>query len=310
MTPADAILALVAAGEGAVQVKAATHWLEHHFSTYVSAKGVDNPGARRARDPRGGSGRCEPGELRRRNERELDLVARLRATEHLNGPAAGIFGAKSSANAFSQSLALLALVAAEARRWRPDSVRPIWRVASVQTAVGVLPHNPLRQAGPEDLLRSRHELNGAGDHGDRRSRRAFPHQARSLSSASHRRPTGPSAITAYRAMVNGVTWTRLAKSSRHWSRCERSTTKASSVTQSRRSKLSRTSSTAAQRRRASARRVRLQRCPQSLRDAPGGPGGRRSGAAHKAAQAFCRGVQFQLWCRLTRLRRAVAPVPI
>ena len=42
-----------------------------------------------------------------------NLVARLRLIEHLRGGSAGVFGAKASANAFSQSLALLALVAVE-----------------------------------------------------------------------------------------------------------------------------------------------------------------------------------------------------
>lgn len=106
---ADAILALVAAGEGASQVKAATHWLEHHFSSYVSAKGVDSPGAlglvmlaavAAGADPAHFGGRATSN----------DLVARLRAIERLDGAAAGVFGPTSSVNAFGQSLALLALV--------------------------------------------------------------------------------------------------------------------------------------------------------------------------------------------------------
>jgi len=108
---ADAILALVAAGEGAVQVKAATHWLEHHFSAYVSSKGVDNPGALGLVILAAVAAGANPASFGGETSAN-DLVARLRATEHLDSPAAGIFGAKSSANAFSQSLALLALVAA------------------------------------------------------------------------------------------------------------------------------------------------------------------------------------------------------
>ncbi len=106
---ANAILALVAAGDGSAQVKAATHWLEHDFSSYVSAKGVDNPSAlglvilaavAAGADPTRFGGEAKAN----------DLVARLLATERLDGVSAGVFGTASSANAFSQSLALLALV--------------------------------------------------------------------------------------------------------------------------------------------------------------------------------------------------------
>ena len=106
---ADAILALVAAGEGASQVKAATHWLEDHFSSYVSAKGVDNPGALGLVTLAAVAAGADPAHFGGQASSN-DLVARLRATEHLNGVSAGVFGATRSANAFSQSLALLALV--------------------------------------------------------------------------------------------------------------------------------------------------------------------------------------------------------
>ncbi len=107
---ADAILALVAAGDGSVQVKDATQWLEHNFSSYVSAKGVDSPGAlglvvlaavAAGADPTRFGGEASAN----------DLVARLVATEHMDGASAGLFGTTSSQNAFTQSLALLALVA-------------------------------------------------------------------------------------------------------------------------------------------------------------------------------------------------------
>lgn len=106
---ADAIMALVAAGEGSNQVAAATHWLEHHFSSYVSPNGIDSPGAlglvilaavAAGADPTRFGGEASAN----------DLVARLGATERLDGVSAGVFGTTSSGNAFSQSLALLALV--------------------------------------------------------------------------------------------------------------------------------------------------------------------------------------------------------
>ena len=107
---ANAILALVAAGYGADQVSTATNWLEHHFASYVSTAGVDNPGrlanvilaavaAGANPDRFGGSSKSN------------NLVARLEATEHLTGASAGAFGSGSSANAFFQALSLLALVA-------------------------------------------------------------------------------------------------------------------------------------------------------------------------------------------------------
>jgi hypothetical protein len=112
---AAAILALVAAGEGANQVTAAVHWLERHFGPYVAVAGVDDPGrlglvilaavAAGARPAAFGGHRAAN-----------DLVARLTATERLRGRSAGRFHAGVSSNAFSQSYALLALVAVKAPR--------------------------------------------------------------------------------------------------------------------------------------------------------------------------------------------------
>ena len=106
---ADAILALVAARDGAKQVKAATYWLEQHFESYVSAKGVDNPGALGLVVLAAVAADADPARFGGEASSN-DLVARLQATEQLKGASAGVFGATSSANAFSQSLALLALI--------------------------------------------------------------------------------------------------------------------------------------------------------------------------------------------------------
>jgi hypothetical protein len=109
---ADAILALVAAGDGSAQVKAATQWLEHNFSSYVAVKGVDSPGALGLvvlAAVAAGADATRFGGQKGGN----DLIARLMATEQMHGPSAGVFGKTSSANAFSQSLAVLALVAAK-----------------------------------------------------------------------------------------------------------------------------------------------------------------------------------------------------
>ncbi len=106
---ADAILALVAAGDGAKQVKAATDWLEQHFGSYVSAKGVDNPGTLGLVVLSAVAAGADPARFGHEASSN-DLVARLEAIEQLKGASAGVFGATSSANAFSQSLAVLALV--------------------------------------------------------------------------------------------------------------------------------------------------------------------------------------------------------
>jgi hypothetical protein len=110
---ADAILALVAAGEDSLQVRTATHWLEHNFSSYVSAKGVDNPGALGLVTLAAVAADADPAHFGGRAGAN-DLVKRLEATEHLVGRDAGVFGAKKSANAFNQALALLGLVAVHA----------------------------------------------------------------------------------------------------------------------------------------------------------------------------------------------------
>ena len=105
---ADAILALVAAGEGGNQVRTAIRWLEHHFNSYVSAKGVDNPGALGLVILAAVAAGANPAHFGGRANSD-DLVARLQAIEQLHGASAGVFGATKTANAFSQSLALLAL---------------------------------------------------------------------------------------------------------------------------------------------------------------------------------------------------------
>ena len=107
---ADAILALVAAGEGADQVRSAIYWLEHHFGSYVAAKGIDNPGSLGLVTLAAVAAGVDPVHFGG-DARANDLVARLEATEASQGPSAGLFGTETSANAFSQSLALLALAA-------------------------------------------------------------------------------------------------------------------------------------------------------------------------------------------------------
>ncbi|MGO8724895.1 MAG: hypothetical protein ACLQRM_19515 [Acidimicrobiales bacterium] len=109
---ADAILALAAAGDGAKQVKAATYWLEQHFGSYVSAKGVDIPGGLGLVVLAAVAAGANPARFGGEASSN-DLVARLQATEQLKGAYAGVFGATGSANAFSQSLAVLALVSAK-----------------------------------------------------------------------------------------------------------------------------------------------------------------------------------------------------
>ena len=107
---ADAILALVATGEGADQVKFATLWLEHNFSSYVSAKGDVNPGGLGLVTLASVAAGVDSVHFGGHAAAD-DLVARLEAAEHSSGASTGLFGATSSANAFGQSLALLALVA-------------------------------------------------------------------------------------------------------------------------------------------------------------------------------------------------------
>jgi hypothetical protein len=107
---ADAILALVAAGDGSKKVRSASRWLEHNYGSYVAPKGVSNPGSlglvilaavAAGANPRRFGGHAGAN----------DLVTRLRATERLHGSSAGVFGAPKSSTAFSQSIALLALAA-------------------------------------------------------------------------------------------------------------------------------------------------------------------------------------------------------
>ena len=120
---ANAILALVAAGEASNQVRTATHWLEYHFNSYVSANGVDNPGALGLVILAAVAGGANPSHFGGQANSD-DLVARLQATEQLHGASAGVFGATKAENAFSQSLALLAL----------DSVKDSGKATSLSEA--------------------------------------------------------------------------------------------------------------------------------------------------------------------------------
>jgi hypothetical protein len=106
----NAILALVAAGTGAVQVKSALDWLEHNYPSYVSSNGVDDAGALALVSLAAVAAGANPHQFGGR-ARSDNLVARLLATEQKTGAAAGAFGSGSAINAFYQSLALLALAA-------------------------------------------------------------------------------------------------------------------------------------------------------------------------------------------------------
>jgi hypothetical protein len=109
---ADAVLALVAAGNEGSKAKAAIVWLEHHFNSYVSPKGTDSPGALGIVTLAAIAAGVNPAHFGG-NARSNDLLARLEATEQLHGPSTAVFGPVTSADAFSQSLAVLALAAAK-----------------------------------------------------------------------------------------------------------------------------------------------------------------------------------------------------
>jgi hypothetical protein len=108
----NAILALVAAGVGANQVKSATNWLSHNFGSYVASKGVDNPGRLALVTLAAVAAGADPLQFGGK-AKSNDLVARLEATEQMTGSSAGAFGTDPNLNAFSESLALLALAAAK-----------------------------------------------------------------------------------------------------------------------------------------------------------------------------------------------------
>ena len=110
---ASAILALVASGYGANQVKSATNWLEHNYSSYVSLHGVDNAGALALVILAAVAGGANPTQFGGRKKSD-NLVARLEATQQKSGATAGAFGTAPAIDAFFQSLSLLALVAAKA----------------------------------------------------------------------------------------------------------------------------------------------------------------------------------------------------
>jgi len=107
---ANAVLALVAAGVGANQVKAATGWLEHNYASYVSSKGVDSPGRLGLLILAAAAAGADPAHFGG-NSHANNLVARLEATEQPTGALAGAFGIGPEVDAFDQSLALLALAA-------------------------------------------------------------------------------------------------------------------------------------------------------------------------------------------------------
>ena len=109
---ANAVVALVSAGVGANQVKAGIQWLEANFASFVSAKGVDNPGRLGEVILAAVAAGADPLHFGGRTKSD-NLVARLEKTEKLSGSAAGSFGAGVDLNAFNQSLALLALGASK-----------------------------------------------------------------------------------------------------------------------------------------------------------------------------------------------------
>ena len=106
----NAVLALVAAGDGANQVKAAINWLKQNYGSYVSSHGLDDPGALALVTLAATAGGANPRQFGGR-AKVNDLVSRLEATEQTSGATAGAFGSGPSVNAFSQALALLALAA-------------------------------------------------------------------------------------------------------------------------------------------------------------------------------------------------------
>jgi len=107
---ANAILALVAAGYGANQVKTATTWLKAHYSSFVSSNGADIPGRLALVILAAVAAGANPSKFGGSAATD-NLVARLEATEQMTGISAGSFGTAPSANAFYQALALLALAA-------------------------------------------------------------------------------------------------------------------------------------------------------------------------------------------------------
>ena len=155
---ANAILALVAAREGANQVKAATNWLEHNFASYVSLGGVDNPGRLGLVILAAVAAGANPVHFGGQAKSD-DLVARLEKTEQLSGPSAGAFGTGTSLNAFYESLALLALAAAQdlGRQTRLGEAYLAslqcddggWEYGRVTTTIACVPPNPKDFASPD-----------------------------------------------------------------------------------------------------------------------------------------------------------------
>ena len=175
---ANAILALVATGVGANQVKDAVTWLGHNFASYVSQKGVDNPGRLALVMLAAIAAGADPlhfGGTAKSN----DLLARLEATEQMTGSSAGGFGTGPNLNAFSDSLALLALAAAKVNGKAIRLAETY--LAGLQCPDGGWEYNRIsatrgvHHAEPEELHQPGHEHHGSCCHGDRRRGRAvFP----------------------------------------------------------------------------------------------------------------------------------------
>jgi len=155
---ADAVLALVAARFGSNQVTAATHWLEHHFGSYVAPSGIDSPGSLGLLILAAVAAGASPTRFGGTSPSN-NLVARLLATERLTGKSAGVFGAPKSANAFSQALALLALDAVkrigartqlgETFLARQQCTDGGWEFVRPSLTVGCVAPNPKTYSGPD-----------------------------------------------------------------------------------------------------------------------------------------------------------------
>jgi hypothetical protein len=151
-------VALVSAGVGANQVKAGTHWLEQNFASYVSSRGVDNPGRLALVILAAVAAGADPLHFGGRTKAD-NLVARLEATEKLSGAAAGSFGSAVNLNAFNQSLALLALGASKtlgkgtrlgaAYLARLQCTDGGWEYSRVTTTAPCVKPNPKNYSSPD-----------------------------------------------------------------------------------------------------------------------------------------------------------------
>ena len=158
----------MASGDGSIQVNRATQWLEHNYSSYVSAKGVDSPGplglvvlaaVAAGADPTRFGGEASAN----------DLVARLVATEHLDGASAGLSVRKLSERVLP--VPCTSRVVALKGPSNAISLGEAYLADRQCTGGGWDTRSPRRAPGePENLCRSRHELDCACRHGDRRRR--------------------------------------------------------------------------------------------------------------------------------------------